>query len=311
MKIQQTPKTIPTILGLGLLFTAIFLGLTIFFYNQEFRKRVDFVNAPKNAQVVNISDSKATVIWETNIETTGSLVWGKEGNLSNITLDDRDQKDQKVHQVHIVTLRDLSEEVTYEFQIKNNGSLSKALSFKTGKKLPTQPETVSKKGGLTNKPVIGKILDPNLEPTKEALIVLNLTEGSTQATVTSTAGNFILPLVDLRSKDLDNYLIVENNLPGQLEIYSNNQVTKAKITLPLNGSLPPIILGQQTDLTQSSRSATIKKNPIDLNGDNKINAVDLSIIIANLGKRGNNLSDLNADQIVDQKDIDIISKALK
>ncbi len=304
-------KTIPTILGLGLLFTAIFLGLTIFFYNQEFKRRIDRINAPKNIRVVNITDTKASVIWETSLETTGSLVWGKEKNLNFTTFDDRDQSDQSTHQVHIVTLKDLSQETTYQFQIKNNNSLWPVASFKTGQKLSLQPETLLKKGVLANKPIIGKLLDPNLEPTSEALIVLSLNEGSLQATTTSTAGNFILPLVDLRNRDLDSYFIVENSLAAQLEIYKDNRVTKAKITLPLSENLPPIILGQDADLTKSSSQETIKKNPVDLNSDNKINAVDLSIVIANLGKRGANLADLNNDQIVDQKDLDIISQALK
>lgn len=311
MKLPQTKiKTIPTILGLGLLFTAIFLGLTIFFYNQEFKKKIDLINSPKNIQIVNISDSSATIIWETATETTSSLLWGKDKKLNSSVSDDRDQTELKPHQVHIHTLKNLDSDTLYEFQIKNNNSLSKKSSFKTSKRLLSQTESLAKIS-LVNKPIIGKILDQSLEPTKEALVLLNLSQASPLATVTSTAGNFILPLVDLRSTDLNNYLTVENSLPAELKIYKNNRVTKAKIILPLNEVLPPIILGQETDLTHATSSAAVKKNPIDLNGDGKINAVDLSIIIANLGKRGDNSADLNSDQIVDQKDLDIISKALK
>lgn len=307
---QERPKTIPTILGLGLLFTAIFLGLAIFFYNQEFKKRIDLINGAKNIQIVNISDTSATIIWETSSETRSLLLWGKDGNLSNSVNDDRDQGSIKPHQVHIHTLKNLASESLYEFQIKNNNSLSKKFSFKTARSLPSQTEGLVK-SSLANKPIVGKILDPSLEPTQEALVLLSLNQAAPIATVTSTAGNFILPLADLRSEDLNNYLTIEDRLPAQLKIYKNNRATKAKIILPLNDPLTAIILGQETDLTQGTNSAVVKKNPIDLNGDGKINAVDLSIIIANLGKRGDNLADLNSDQIVDQKDLDIISKALK
>jgi len=82
-------------------------------------------------------------------------------------------------------------------------------------------------------------------------------------------------------------------------------------------------LGQQIDLTASAPpdntipqpSPTTKDlNNYDLNSDGKINAADNAIVLQNIGQTKSSKdkkADLNGDNTIDQKDLDLMAKKLK
>lgn len=319
---------IPTLLGLGLLLIAIGLGIFLYYANQGITQSAtaEIVN-PKNIQVVNITDTSATVIWETDTPSTGLISWGDTQDLGNSQNDIRDTSSPLPHLTHFVTLNGLNPRTTYFFKVRSNLSFfpDKDLQFKTA-----SPDTSQDK--FSNKAIFGVILDTNLQPIDEALVVLKSSQTADLATVTTSAGNFLLPLVNLRTKDLSQNFLISDKLPAQLLIYSKRGTDTSSFTLPLDDKpFPKIILGQDNDFTQltatfsaqlttnsegqASPSAQVS-NPFDINKDGAVNTYDLSILMQSFGKKAgdpgfNKAADLNGDGVVNQFDLSILKKALR
>lgn len=305
-KYKTNTARIPTVLGLGLLFTALFLGISIFLYQQELSRRTMLLLSPKNTLVSNITDSSANIIWETGSETSGSLIWGSD-NLNNNASDTRDSSVTKARLIHQVNLNQLLPETTYNFQIKSNNYLSPSQqTFRTLKRL-------IKDDIASNKPLSGKVLTTQLEPAQESVVLLKLKDSLPLATITSTAGNFILSLNDLRTLD-GSFVNLAKPTLAELEIRGTDQVSRITLSIPQENPLPPFILGQDRDLTKekvASSSPLVIAKKYDLNGDGKVNSVDLSIVISAIDKKGENPADFNNDKVVDSKDLNLLKKELE
>lgn len=310
---------IPTLLGLALLLTAITLGVMISLYQQNLNRENKPQFAPKQIKVLNISDTSVSIVWQTDLKTEGEIVYDTSQNLKHIESDNRDKDEIKQHLIHFVTLRDLKPDTKYFYKIKSESFLfpDQSLDFKTAKTIPDQQDN------SLNKPVQGTVLNTNLNPVDEALVFLKIEDASDLATFTSTAGNFIIPVTDLRTKDLSNFYPITQKIPATLQIIRGDLSSNVDITLPLDQILPPLTLGQNINLKDyiASESARVRKlkelqspeivNKFDLNGDGKVNSLDLaSVIDLYNSKQKDKKADFNQDGAVDQKDIDIISKAL-
>lgn len=312
MRRISTTVRIPTLLGLGLLFTALFLGLAIYFYNQEVQYKITHLIAPQDDQPINLTDYSATIIWKTEASTTGILLWGENSSVANAQNDDRDKAQPTTHNLHTATIKGLKEDTTYYYQYKDNNyvfPIDKPKSFHTPKKLTRETEGDTPQ---LNKPVSGQILSGNLNPASEAFVLFKLDNTNTVGTITSVAGNFVLPLADLRTKDLAHYFYISNQIPAMLLVITPERTTQVKIVVPTTKALGEIIVGQDSDLSlTATSSAQPVKNKYDLNGDGKVNSVDLTIVASNLGKKGPNPADLDGDGIVDKKDLELIQKYLQ
>lgn len=337
---------IPTLLGLALIITSISLGILIVVLNNQTvkKQRPDF--EPQNIHVVNISDTSATITWQTPTSLTGSVVYSENSNLDNFQYDNRNRGGIKLpHVVHFVTLKDLKPDTKYFYKIislpenlsKQNSLYEKLLSkitvfnpeknfsypdykldFKTGPKITDKTDTPTE---LT-RPIKGTVLNTNLNPIDEALVYLNIKDAQDLVSFTSTSGNFIIPLKGIRMFDLKNYYQLADNTPATLVIKKGSLSSKVEFTFPLeNQTLPPITIGQTINLADyiASVSAKLKtqsnltpSNKFDLNNDNKINTLDLSLVLQNFGKNPSlKRADLNEDGAVDQKDVDLLREVLK
>jgi len=86
---------IPTLLGLALLFTATFLGVAIYLYNQEVDKKIRTSLEPQNINIINITDTGATIYWQTKVETTGIIHFGQTTKLNQGQQEDQDGRQTK------------------------------------------------------------------------------------------------------------------------------------------------------------------------------------------------------------------------
>jgi hypothetical protein len=301
---------IPTILVLILLIFAISLGIALQIGDTKLSQEKKTQLIPIDELIVNISDHSATITWQTKIPSVGKIMDSK----NNITTsDDRGSHSQLTH---FVTLKNLLPNTLYTYQIINDDQKypDSPKTFKTGPNIPNPPS-------INNFPVLGTILGQNLQPIDEALVFLT-TEGNTiQGTYASVVGNFLLSLSDLRTADLNQSVSIDSETSATLTIKKDNQKSEIKIKVPLgNTYLPSIQLGQNLDLTnyqppQSTYSASLDLNPapkasprkFDLNNDNKINAVDLSVLVDYIKtKKYVPLADFNNDRALDQKDVDLL-----
>lgn len=236
---------IPTLLALILLFTLLFLGLMLHINNktQEEKSLVDF--SPLNIRFANQSPSSITIIWQSLKPTIGEIAWGETQSLGNLASDDRDIDSKTARLTHFVTIKNLKEDRSIFLKIRNGPFFYPTLPLETKTSLKVVPTNLQ--------PITGKILDLTGQPTDEALIFLELPNTAPIATYTSSAGNFLLPLNELKTQDLkSNFVLDENAIIGNLLVTKGSLQSRIKLNLSKVGSdLLPIVLGQDQDLTTS------------------------------------------------------------
>lgn len=307
---------IPTIFGLSLLMIALILGASIYYYQQILSEQKMVLLTPKKIELTNITDSSVTITWQTDIPSRGNVIFTKDSSKSQNQLDYRDKKKRQNWITHYVTLQNLDSDskYLYKIQVGDYTYPDSPLEFRTAqisgdKFFDSQP--------LLNQPVRGTVVDSNFKPVDEAIVFLKISGASKLSTFVSTAGNFIIPLTDLRTEDLKNLFILKESTDATLEILRGNTQSLVDITLPLNSqSLSALQLGRNINLKEylaisSNQVNKDSKIKFDLNSDNKVNSVDLSILLDNFGKNPKvKAADFNSDGVVDQKDIDLLQKAL-
>lgn len=261
---------IPTLLGLSVLVVGLIFGVYLVVKNPtNFFTRANISNAPTNSAVVNISTNTASIFWQTQDSSSGFIQLGTTKSLSMTYRDDRDSKGPQNHSLHFVTLDNLSPNTTYYYKINSAGIAypsGEPLSFKTSSNVP----------GLGYQPIIGTIIDTNFHPVDEAIIVLNTPEAQQLATISKVAGNFILPLTDIKQTDLTTPFNLTKFKPiATLTIISPKQTSRVTIKLPLqNPTLKPIVLGQDLDLVPQESSSSTTFPPGDINHDGVVNSLD-------------------------------------
>ncbi len=304
---------IPTLFGLTLLIIATVLGVSIYFYTDFLNLKKKLIFTPSEIEVINLSPSQAAIVWRTNIALIGKVNFGDNPYLGKLITDDRDVPLEKPRLSHFVTIKNLKSDTTYFYKVKNENFEypEKVQSFKTTPQLVTDIQS-------GNQPIIGTVVDQNLEPSSDTLIILNLDQTAKMGTYTNNVGNFILPLKDFYSKDLKSLFLIKDRVSASLELSKGDTHSTVDITLPLpNQDLSSLPLGRNINLrdylaiAQSSKSK-IANSIFDLNSDGKVNSVDLSILLDNLEKKiKDKRADFNSDGVIDQKDIDLLQQAIK
>ncbi|MDO8573643.1 MAG: dockerin type I domain-containing protein [Candidatus Daviesbacteria bacterium] len=288
---------IPTVLGLGLIFFGLASGVFLVLREQVFLSKAAPDLIPQNITISNITDSSAVVSWETN-STVFSFVSFSPNSLQQQTiLDDRDTT-PKPHLIHYVTIKKLLPKTKYQFSIISGKNTSETLQFETSAPLTNQNEFT---------PVIGSVSTGN-SPLDEGIIYLSFTGATIQSALIKKGGNFLIPVSQIAKDDLSGAFSLTDNMPAKLTVRSSKGESGIQFYLKANmPPLPPIKLGQNTDLTAPEETPQY-----DLNGDGKINAADNAVILQNFGKKPKDPNiDLNSDGKVDQKDLDLMSQKLK
>lgn len=311
---------IPTILGLFIIILFITGGIGFLTYKQQLEKADLSLYHPMDIKTANVTDNSLTITWQTQQPAAGEVVFGDTSNLSQTALDIRDKDKPSSRHTHFVTLTNLKPNTVYYYQIKSQGALfpAKPLEVKTSSQL-----TITDRSLLEQKqPLYGNINLTPEQPADEALVFLNIEGAATVATFTRENGSFILPLKDLRTKDLQNFYKINNSTSAYLTAQKGGLKSDVKLTLPINGQpIPVITLGQNLDLTgyfpkssaEKSLSFDDPSNPssFDLNNDQRVNSLDLAVVIDNIGKRVTDKKiDINKDGKIDSIDAEIIRSSL-
>lgn len=312
-KINSGIIKIPTLIGLGILLIGLAGGVYLTTENQILKTRAAVLSTPKNINIYNLSANSAAISWQTDEAATGFIQAGAIGQKKSAYRDDRDSETPQPHKLHFVTLTNLIPDTTYYYQI-----YSGQIIYPNIPAVFTTPSTTQ---ALNWNPIVGTILDIHNRPIDEALIVFELEDAQKLAAITKTGGNFIMPLSNLRTTDLTKSFF-GNNTPHKAKLIITGPLNSSETTItipPESSSLPPITLGQNTDLAPKSAGVSAEIQKYDLNGDGIINAQDVSIILKNFGAIDKTSSisaekqkiDLNKDGIIDQKDVNLILPYLK
>lgn len=252
---------IPTVLGLSIVTVGLVAGviktLSLTQYLPVSRSEI-----PISIRAVNITDTQASIIWQTQQPTIGKLRWGNSSP-ENLKNDDRDLLDRK-RVTHFFTLKNLRPDTSYYYiaQDDNYTYPNRPLRFTTAK------AQLNKSNTLEASPIIGVIVDPALQPIDEAIVTLESPSTLPVSAFTITAGNFLIPTSQILNSQSNSYFTFDSPLRAQLVVRRGAAVSIVKLTLPLEqATLPNIVLGNNLDLTleESSPSAVVTPSPTATN----------------------------------------------
>ena len=298
MKNFLTKFKIPTLLGLGVILIGIGVGVFLSLREQIFLSGAAPSQEPQNIKVSNIEDSSISLSWQTSSPSLGFVTFGQQDPGEQIVLDDRDNKVPQSHQLHYVTLKNLLPKTSYQYKIVSGKIITKVFNFTTASVTTTQT-------GFN--PVIGSVLDGK-KSIDEGIAFLSISDATIQSSLVKNFGNFLIPLSSLRKQNLSDIYSLSSDTAAKVTIIGANGEVSAVFNIKPNGvNLPPLILGQNIDLTTPEITSTPTPNPTDLsiydlNKDGKINSADYSLAQKNNGKKISSVrSDLTTDRIIDDK----------
>lgn len=301
---------IPTLLGLGVILIGIIGGVILTLREQIFISQASPDVTAQNITLSNISDTEATLSWQTSAPAISFVTFGQTNPNEQTVLNDKDSSQvatkPTAHLIHYASIKNLTSKTTYQYKIITGKITSNVAKFTTAIPIEQQVEF---------RPIIGSVLDKG-KPLEEGVVYLSIANASLQSAQVK-AGNFLIPLSQIRTTDLSESFPLNEDTIGKLTVISEKGNVNALIKLRNSSSpLPPLKLGQDIDLTIESTPAPASPAAqeitiFDLNGDNRINAADNAIILQNFGKNPKNKkADLNSDGIVDQKDLDLMAKQI-
>lgn len=307
---------IPTVFGLVLIITSLSLGLIFYSFQKTNDHNLKQSSTPQNIKIFNLTGNQASITWQTNLTTEGEVELN--GDQKNLKRDDRDLNTPTPHQVHFVTLKNLNPNTKYTYKIKSGNFYypDYNLEFETLPQINTD-NLLSEK----NKFLRGTILNTNLNPIDEALVILKIDGAQEIASITGISGNFILPL-HILSADGTNFLEIDSTLPATILVEKSTLKSNISLNLPLeNPNLPPFTIGQSFNLSEYLQTLKRPSNPeslhtdisiYDLNSDGTLNSLDSAIVSDNINRKFiDKKADLNNDGKVDQKDLNLILKSLQ
>lgn len=302
---------IPTLLGISVIVVGIVAGVFLTLKEQTFTSKASALISAQNVTLTNISDSEATISWQTSAPINSFITFGQNNPGETTILDDRDSispsNGPRAYLIHYVTLKNLLPKTTYQYKIISGKLSSEIQKFTTS--VPIDPQ-------INSKPILGSVIDGN-KPLEEGIVYLSIADATTQSALIKSSGNFLIPTLQIRNTDLSANISITEDTVGKLSIISAKGQTNVSFRFKdIEKGLPPINIGQDLDLTNSTPAASKTTQPdldkYDLNGDGKINSADNSVILQNLGKNPKNKkTDINSDGVVDQKDLDLMIQKIK
>lgn len=278
--------------------------------NQTITTKASPDTLPKDIIISNIGDQSVTVSWQTVSETTAFITYGLNSPNEQTALDDRDSDVPSPRFTHHVTISNLIPQTEYSYKIVTGNNNSETNKFKTA-------PTLSDQSG--SKPVIGSILDRDGQPLKDGIVYLTVSGAVTLSSPIKEYGNFLIPVNQIRTQELSSLFTPEEITFAKITaIGSKGQATALIKLASFDNPIGPLKLGEDVDLSNPNLSpspeASSSAQPadtFDLNADNRVNSSDYAIILRNFGKSPKDKkADINRDGVVDQKDLDLISKEI-
>ena len=198
----------------------------------------------KKHEVANVSSSQASVIWITEEEETGWIVYGTSSDDTATTASDtRDLGGKRTaRRIHFVTLSDLKPGTEYYYKIISNNEIIKAgesdtFGFSTP---PGDPPSSSVK------PAYGTVIDAGGNGAEGALVLYKLQDAYPLATLTKLSGEWLIPLQHAVNRSSHSYFSVHETDKAEIEITDGTSLLSTITALVrLTNPLPQtLILGK-------------------------------------------------------------------
>lgn len=201
-------KKIPTLVGVIIIFLVVGFFLTLM-NKSSLPSRASKISV-KRTEVTNLSPIQATIYWQTEVAEKGWIIYGENSDrLTKLAFDDRDVSDHKQSYInHYVTLKNLKPGGHYYYTlISNNKKIVKPDGTLFEFYTPLNSLAKTKIG-----PATGKVLKANLNPLKNAIVLLFVDEKTMPlSTMTKDSGEWLIPLNTFYDKST----LEEKNLSGK------------------------------------------------------------------------------------------------
>lgn len=264
MKQSFWDKRIPTLLGIFIIVLGI--GATTYLTNKNtpLNSNASPPLEPQDVRITNISDNSFTVSYITQEAEIGSINYGTGVSLGQSGLDTRDKQNGNLnpYTVHNITVNNLSPETGYFFDITSGqqayNNAGQLFSVSTGPVLSTASATENK--------LTGKIVLPNGNPPKEAILYLTADNSQVISTLVNSEGNYTFLLNNLRTNDLSSYYNLNQNSTIKMLITADSLTSNVLLSFGQNSLVPTITLSKNYDFRVSqypvaSQSANFQTFP--------------------------------------------------
>ena len=245
-------KKIPTLLGIASIIAGIAITTLLVQTGSALIIKAGPSETPKNIRITNVSDASITISYTTDALVIGSLNFGKDKNFGLIGLDDRDQQGALApHLVHHITLKSLSPQTSYFFEISSgqNTFLNNGIPFeaKTGHLLDDMPSS--------EYPITGNAVLPDGTKPKEGIVYVTAENAQTLSALLKENGNFILPLSSLRTANFSSYFPFSKNTTLNILAENGSLSSHLFFSPKETNSVPTITLSSDYDFTTPNTPA--------------------------------------------------------
>lgn len=265
------PIKIPTIIAF--LFIALIIGGVSIAIEKALRipSQASASKVPQNALVTNITESSATIVWETDELTSGSITATTPSGTKITAFDERDAIGKLgKYTSHSVPLKNLPAKTLITYKILVDGK--ELTSGKNTETFTTAP-AISVSDSTLFDPAYGSIKTREGTPAEGALVILTIEEGQTLSTIVKPSGSWIIPLSTVRSKDLSMILTNQERLTEKLTVTLGNERSDITADTLNDSPLPDVLLGNTYDfrnyqaLQKEKASKTLGENPMQSNNN--------------------------------------------
>lgn len=266
MKKNSLPKHFPVILGLVLLF--ISLGVGVFFINQTrtFGIKASPQLSPQQVKISNTGSNYFTVTWSTTDKTTGAISVSEAATDEQIRKDFRDQEKKVLtsSSLHFINVDNLKPQTKYFFKVISGGKIYD----NSGN--PFEVTTAGQKIPADNDIASGKILTTDSRPAVGAIVFLSLANTTSQAAITDSNGNWIIPLATARTTDLTDFSNYDRQTQiEEISVKSEEESATATLTTGYDNPTPEIVLGQNYNFLNQMPSLSPTAPPIEINSSSQ------------------------------------------
>lgn len=231
---------LPTILGVIILVIGVVAGVFLINSKSVFKIGASVAATPKNVRFSNVTNTEATVTWNTDIETKGFVKWGKSQNsLSKVALETNSEKSF----VHSATISGIDAGSSIFFKVNSEGKDydNDGIAWQ----LTTNDTKVTRTENLIASGIV--YLADGATPA-QAIVTINI-NGTLLTNITSPEGSYIVPI----SNYIDN---ISESTAIEITVNGGSNGNSSAVIYSKNiKSIPVIVLGKTYDfrtLTQNN-----------------------------------------------------------
>lgn len=246
-------KQIPTLLGIGVLITALIVGVLVFTIGGGpgvFAPRAAPETTPKKIEVTNVTDTSFTVSFYTDSQTAGFVRYGTTADdVKSQASDDRDQLSGSIgnFNLHHITVRGLNPNTTYYYLL---GTSARATFDDNG-----QPFTIktTQRGGApaAAKTAYGNVLTGSGAPAEGAVVYVTIDGVGKLSSLVKNSGSWAIPLSNARQVDGSGYANITDAQTVNIVVQGTveNQTAQTSTTVAESQPVETLTLGGSTAQT--------------------------------------------------------------